>query len=394
MADFTGISEQFELEVPPVDAERELELDSLATANLLHERPPANGSGIWLLISLGAFLLSQAGGFNLPSILLLVAVLALHESGHYIGMLLFGYRDVRMFFIPFFGAAVTGKKHAAPAWQQIIVLLLGPLPGIVLALVLYLILRPEQQTVAYEGIVMLLGLNAFNLLPLLPLDGGRVMHLLIFRRHPVLEVLFRLLAAAGLGGLALLSGLWILGLIAVFTVLGTGFQYQMARQARRLRFALPSLVSDWKLTNDAERREIYQASVAMLPQDRMPKNIATRILLLHEAAVTRSPGIIATLGFFLVYGAGMVVTVGTVFAIAFDHRAAQEKQFVDKMAEMQKLNSRHAERLEEAAQLEAAGKHAQAEELRAAVLAEMTNARQGIDGNEGELRFVPAPQGE
>lgn len=51
-------------------------------------------------------------GFNLLAlthwVLPVIGVLLFHELGHYVAMRLFGYRDVRMFFVPFFGAAVSG----------------------------------------------------------------------------------------------------------------------------------------------------------------------------------------------------------------------------------------------------------------------------------------------
>ena len=64
---------------------------------------------------------------------MLVGVLLFHELGHYMGMRMFGYRNVRMFFIPFFGAAVSGQRTSAKSYQEAIVTLLGPLPGLCLA---------------------------------------------------------------------------------------------------------------------------------------------------------------------------------------------------------------------------------------------------------------------
>src|SRR5439155_12865752 len=74
--------------------------------------------------------------------LALVAVLLYHELGHFVAMKLFGYRDATIFFVPFFGAATVGRKHDATAAQQIIVLLAGPVPGLLLALGLSLVPHP------------------------------------------------------------------------------------------------------------------------------------------------------------------------------------------------------------------------------------------------------------
>ncbi len=41
-----------------------------------------------------------------------------------------GYRDMSIFFIPFFGAAIARSAKEMPVWKQAIVLLAGPMPGL------------------------------------------------------------------------------------------------------------------------------------------------------------------------------------------------------------------------------------------------------------------------
>ena len=115
--------------------------------------------------------------------------------------------------IPFFGAAVSGQKHAAPAWQRAIVLLLGPLPGLALGVALLVAFRPPGELTVLAAILLVL-INGFNLLPFVPLDGGRLLSLLIFARHPVSESAFLLFSAVGLAVVGWLLGSWVLGLLA------------------------------------------------------------------------------------------------------------------------------------------------------------------------------------
>jgi hypothetical protein len=151
-----------------------------------------------LLASAALFALASWKSFDPKTLALVVGVLLLHESGHYLGMRLFGYSNVRMFFIPFFGAAVAGRKHAAPAWQQGVVLLLGPLPGIFLGLALQAWLRPDGDSPLGTVVLWLVILNAFNLLPIVPFDGGRLVDLLLFAHRPLLTVGFTLFAVLAL----------------------------------------------------------------------------------------------------------------------------------------------------------------------------------------------------
>src|SRR5262249_49106418 len=56
---------------------------------------------------------------------LLLPVLLFHECGHYVAMRAFGYRNLRMFFIPFLGAAVAGKNFNVAGWKKAVVALAG-----------------------------------------------------------------------------------------------------------------------------------------------------------------------------------------------------------------------------------------------------------------------------
>ena len=142
---------------------------------------------------------------------MLVAVVIFHELGHFLAMKVFGYRNVSMFFVPFVGAAVSGESRRVPAWKATLVALAGPAPGILLGLVVLIVwLSGAAPGLAYEAAAMLILLNAFNLLPLLPLDGGHVLRILLARQHVWLEVTFTVVTGAALGLLGLGVGSWVL----------------------------------------------------------------------------------------------------------------------------------------------------------------------------------------
>src|SRR5579859_2421271 len=189
------------------------------------KKPPRASahSGILLLVSLTAFALAEGGRQSVPGLLLLMAVLSIHEGGHALGMILFGYRDVRVFFVPFLGAVAGGRKIDAPAWQRGIVLLLGPLPGIFLS---FLLLSAPAVGLARVFAVQLLLVNGFNLLPFYPLDGGGFVQLL-FASRPRLQAAT---STVGMTALALVScylHLWILLAVSVFFLAGTGLRFRL-----------------------------------------------------------------------------------------------------------------------------------------------------------------------
>jgi Zn-dependent protease len=175
--------------------------------------PSGSRSSAFRLLLFSLLLFLVAGGSSWPwnFVLTIVVVLLIHELGHYLAMRAFKYRNLRMFFIPFFGAAVTGRNFNVKGWQKAVVSLMGPLPGIVLGTVASLAGALWQlDWLQSSGLVALL-LNVINLLPVLPLDGGWYLHAILFCRHMWLEVGFRVLAVATLAGYGVWanSPLWI-----------------------------------------------------------------------------------------------------------------------------------------------------------------------------------------
>lgn len=103
-----------------------------------------------------------------------VALLFVHEMGHYIAARQRGLPVGAPTFIPFVGAWVEMKRMPHDAQTEAYVGLGGPLLGTVGAIVCYFLARDSQSAwllaVAYAGFF----LNLFNMIPLSPFDGGRI----------------------------------------------------------------------------------------------------------------------------------------------------------------------------------------------------------------------------
>lgn len=132
---------------------------------------------------------------------IIVAVLLFHELGHFVAMRAFGYQNMQVFFIPFLGAAVSGRAREAVGWQAGIISLAGPVPGLLIGAAL----QPDVVPGTWQAmlVVTLIFVNGLNLLPLVPLDGGRLLSTVLFSRHIALELLA--LIAGGIGLMLLLE---------------------------------------------------------------------------------------------------------------------------------------------------------------------------------------------
>ncbi|HWI58390.1 MAG TPA: site-2 protease family protein, partial [Bacillota bacterium] len=152
------------------------------TAVLAEIEKLRNKQGSWraalmlAVLSFVAFIGLGRARWNWEFVLLLTGVVAFHELGHYVAMRLLHYRNVRMFFVPLLGAAVTGRHYNVKGWQRAVVSLAGPVPGILLGLLLTVIAVLTHNPLVEKTALIMLLINGINLLPFVPLDGGWVLH--------------------------------------------------------------------------------------------------------------------------------------------------------------------------------------------------------------------------
>lgn len=333
------------------EEEAELCLFDATWAAVEQQQTQRRGGGTsFILVATAIFFALSMLWQNLDwkQILLLLGILLLHEAGHYWGMLYFGFRDVRMFFIPFFGGGAMGEKHAAPAWQRGIVSLLGPLPGLALALPLYAWYRQPFTDPAGMAILMLVALNLFNLLPVEPLDGGNLMAEILFKRHPVLELLFILFAVMALTALAGWLGSFILGGLALLMLVSCSHRWRLARIAQRLRKEGTPLASELRDLTEDERWRLY-ATVRPMVNSTDPSNadlLASLVQQVHEKAVVAPPRWYAAVGLFLLYLLGWVLGIGTVTWMVFDDMHGDDpearKEYIQLSLEIDKLQGKKA----------------------------------------------------
>lgn len=131
---------------------------------------------------------------NIAYVAALAAVIIIHELGHYIAMRVFNYSNVKIFFIPLVGAFTSGKKQEVSQKQLSIIILAGPLPGLIIGCIL-LILNIDLQNPTVKMLVnCFLLLNLFNLLPIYPLDGGRIIETLFFKQNYYIRLVFGIIS--------------------------------------------------------------------------------------------------------------------------------------------------------------------------------------------------------
>lgn len=144
--------------------------------------------------------------------------LAIHEYSHAFVMKRLGMQVKAVIFIPFLGAVALGggKKHWTRR-EECLTAIAGPLAGYLSAVPVYFLLKMTGDTLFFKALVIILLLNLFNMLPLSPLDGGRVAKSLLmsFKNKTTGFVLWIAMAAGVLYFLGRIgASIFIVGFVA------------------------------------------------------------------------------------------------------------------------------------------------------------------------------------
>jgi Zn-dependent protease len=205
-----------------------------------------------------AFVASMTVFTNLRWIATLIPVLLFHELGHFVAMRALGHRDARIAFIPFFGAATMTNKRFGKLWHEIVVLLAGPLPGIGVGAVLALVGLRTHRPFLFGAAGVLLALNVLNLLPLVPFDGGRIVHALVTAGRPRISLLFKMIAAATF----LAAAVWLKEPVFLLLAVVGGVALLRERQLASLEREVRRQPAFATARSEAERRAVIFATLA------------------------------------------------------------------------------------------------------------------------------------
>jgi Zn-dependent protease len=160
----------------------------------------------------------------------LVVLLFVHEMGHVLEARRQGLPVSAPLFIPFLGAMITMKQMPQDAWNEAKVAVAGPLVGSAGAGAIWIAGEGTDsnhlRALAFLGFLI----NLFNLLPIVPLDGGRIVGAL----HPAL---------------------WLIGFVAL---LGLVFLRPNPILIIILLFSGMELWQRWRLRNHPEMQSYYR----------------------------------------------------------------------------------------------------------------------------------------
>jgi len=202
----------------------------------------------FLLVPL--MILSQDGGFSgLVFAALLFGSVLLHELGHALMARGYGIPTADITLYPIGGVARLARMPRS-AGPELLIALAGPAVNLVIAALAWpmvvLLGQLHAGPVVFAVLVWILriniGLLLFNMLPVFPMDGGRVLRALLsgrlgrLRATEVAAGLGRVISVVG-GVYFLLNSMWLQVLLAVFVFLAGSYELFTVRMQERQRRA-------------------------------------------------------------------------------------------------------------------------------------------------------------
>ncbi len=173
--------------------------------------------------------------FSWQFALAVMVQLFVHEYGHVHAMRRTGMKVRGMYFVPFLGALAVTEDAFTSRRQQAYVALNGPLWGSVIALVpaalWWFTGDPMWATIAAWWALI----NLFNMLPISPLDGGRVMQAFACSYSSGLGLALSALGLVAAIALATALGFSLIWLVAVLGAMELAAEAQARHGIRALR---------------------------------------------------------------------------------------------------------------------------------------------------------------
>jgi len=104
----------------------------------------------------------------------IVVLIFIHEMGHVIAAKCLGVPVTAPLFIPLFGAFIAMKQNPRDAWTEAVMAYGGPLAGCIGSWICWALALQLQVSWLMHAALISFAINLFNMIPIPPLDGGRI----------------------------------------------------------------------------------------------------------------------------------------------------------------------------------------------------------------------------
>ncbi len=197
------------------------------------------------------------GHFNEFSLFLLIIII--HEFGHIISGILFKWRIKQINILPFGAITIFDEGLTKPLFEEFIIAIMGP----IFQIIVYNVLKSNYDVKSIHYSLLF-----FNLLPIVPLDGAKIMNILLnvffpFKKSLLLTIVISVIWLSVLTFLLLINKLNLLFLLILFFLLARVYKELKSHQfiVHKFlyeRFYLPKKYRHTKMLNGVDVTKMYK----------------------------------------------------------------------------------------------------------------------------------------
>ncbi|KKT28378.1 hypothetical protein A3G55_03730 [Candidatus Giovannonibacteria bacterium RIFCSPLOWO2_12_FULL_44_25] len=174
----------------------------------------------------GTSMASYAYMFTWEFAAMIMFMLFVHESGHIWAMKRCGVKTKGIYFLPFVGGAAVADEEFPSRGAEVFIAIMGPIWGFALALLTGLVYVATENPLFAAAASWMAMVNLFNLLPINPLDGGRIMKSIAYSVHSRVGLVFLVIGIVASGFLAFKVGLGLFVFLLIVGGLELVFEYK------------------------------------------------------------------------------------------------------------------------------------------------------------------------
>ena len=174
----------------------------------------------------GASLASYAVIFTWQFALMIIFMLFVHESGHVWAMKRIGMKTKGFYFIPLLGGAAIADEAFPSRKAEVFVAIMGPIFGLTLSIATFLVYLTTSNPIFAAGASWMAMINLFNLLPINPLDGGRIFKSIAFSINSKIGLAFLAIGVIAAGILGFTAGFGLFWFLLIIGSIDLALEYR------------------------------------------------------------------------------------------------------------------------------------------------------------------------
>lgn len=177
----------------------------------------------------GASVVAYSWLFSWEFALIVIFSLVIHEYGHVWAMRAVGIPTRGFYLIPFVGGAAVPERAFASRLEEHFVAIAGPVFGLAQATLIYGLYVIYQHPLLGAVAAWIAVLNLFNMIPITPLDGGRIVKCATMSVGPGIGM--AVLTMGIFAGIAMMFWLksWVLALVVLISLV----EFMVERRTHR-----------------------------------------------------------------------------------------------------------------------------------------------------------------